>query len=443
MRAARCSARRTPACCASSRRSSTPVRSATARRSSRREVDPDRVDEAAAVISEHPGVSHNYKRNHAYNLWYTLAVPPGDDFDAHLDVLHRESGALVTRKLPTLQLYKIGVKLDMTGEHRGRTPRPRCSSTRRPSAGPTWRRPSSTDARGRDDRSSCRRTCRSSSEPFAVQGERIGVSEDRRARGARTVQGAQADAPLRGGDEPPQRRASRRTRWACGRCPKTSSTRSARRWRASPRCQPLLPPPDLRRLALHGVHDGARPHARATARRRSRRSATRPASTSTRCSGRSRSTRRCGCATSRPTGTSGARTHLTAATRLSTAAARVSAAVRRVSHQRRRAGTGEHRAHRRDPRQRPAPHVGIAGERGSPPRSCASAASPRACSRSLATTHGCIEVRQHLGRRVAEAARPHRRRARSRPSPRARRAGAGAARSRPPRRSRASRRRRR
>jgi DNA-binding Lrp family transcriptional regulator len=79
-------------------------------------VDPDRIDEAAEIISRHPGVSHNYKRNHAYNLWYTLAVPPGEDFDAHLDALHRESGSLVTRKLPTLKLYKIGVKLDMTGE---------------------------------------------------------------------------------------------------------------------------------------------------------------------------------------------------------------------------------------------------------------------------------------------------------------------------------------
>jgi DNA-binding Lrp family transcriptional regulator len=78
-------------------------------------VDPDRVDEAAAVISAHPGVSHNYKRNHAYNLWYTIAVPPGDALEDHVDALHRESGALVTRRLPTLKLYKIGVKLDMTG----------------------------------------------------------------------------------------------------------------------------------------------------------------------------------------------------------------------------------------------------------------------------------------------------------------------------------------
>src|SRR4029078_3964677 len=78
-------------------------------------IDPDRVDDAAEVISRHPGVSHNYKRNHAYNLWYTLAVPPGDHIHDDLELLHRESGSLVTRKLPTLQLYKIGVKLDMTG----------------------------------------------------------------------------------------------------------------------------------------------------------------------------------------------------------------------------------------------------------------------------------------------------------------------------------------
>src|SRR5438046_6076601 len=79
-------------------------------------IDPGRVDEAAAVISAHPGVSHNYKRNHAYNLWYTIAVPPGNELGDHIDVLHRASGALVTRKLPTLKLYKIGVKLDMTGQ---------------------------------------------------------------------------------------------------------------------------------------------------------------------------------------------------------------------------------------------------------------------------------------------------------------------------------------
>ncbi len=79
-------------------------------------VDPEHIDAAAAVVSAHPGVSHNYKRNHAYNLWYTVAVPPGESLEEHVNVLHRDSGALVTRKLPTITLYKIGVKLDMTGQ---------------------------------------------------------------------------------------------------------------------------------------------------------------------------------------------------------------------------------------------------------------------------------------------------------------------------------------
>lgn len=78
-------------------------------------VDEDHIDEAAKIINAHPGVSHNYKRNNAYNLWYTVAVPPHQSLEAHVDLLHEMSGSLVTRKLPTLKLYKIGVKLDMTG----------------------------------------------------------------------------------------------------------------------------------------------------------------------------------------------------------------------------------------------------------------------------------------------------------------------------------------
>lgn len=80
-------------------------------------VDEDKLDEAVAVINQHPGVSHNYKRNHEFNLWYTLAVPPHSQLGLKktLAVLHRLSGARSTRLLPTLRLFKIGVKLDLSG----------------------------------------------------------------------------------------------------------------------------------------------------------------------------------------------------------------------------------------------------------------------------------------------------------------------------------------
>ena len=81
-------------------------------------VAPDQIEKAAEVINAHPGVSHNYQRNHLYNLWYTLAVPPDSRFglDKTVQILHRESGAIQTRLMPTLRLFKIGVKLNLGGE---------------------------------------------------------------------------------------------------------------------------------------------------------------------------------------------------------------------------------------------------------------------------------------------------------------------------------------
>jgi DNA-binding Lrp family transcriptional regulator len=79
--------------------------------------EPSRLDDAAAIISAHPGVSHNYQRAHAFNLWYTIAVAPNSRFglEKTVDVFHRHSGALSTRLMPTLHLFKIGVELDVEG----------------------------------------------------------------------------------------------------------------------------------------------------------------------------------------------------------------------------------------------------------------------------------------------------------------------------------------
>jgi DNA-binding Lrp family transcriptional regulator len=79
-------------------------------------VDPARITEAARIINEHPGVTHNYERNHQYNLWFTIAVPPTSDLEAVVQRIHELAGAEVTRVMYTLRLFKIGVNLDMTGE---------------------------------------------------------------------------------------------------------------------------------------------------------------------------------------------------------------------------------------------------------------------------------------------------------------------------------------
>ena len=80
-------------------------------------IAPEKLDAAVEVINSHPGVSHNYLRNHEFNLWYTIAVPPTSrlGLDGTVDLLHRLSGAETTRLLPTLRLFKIGVRFDTEG----------------------------------------------------------------------------------------------------------------------------------------------------------------------------------------------------------------------------------------------------------------------------------------------------------------------------------------
>lgn len=79
-------------------------------------IPPERLDKGAAIINTHPGVSHNYKRNHDFNLWFTIALLPTSDLEATVNRLHELAGARSTRILPTLHLFKIGVEIDMTGE---------------------------------------------------------------------------------------------------------------------------------------------------------------------------------------------------------------------------------------------------------------------------------------------------------------------------------------
>ncbi len=81
-------------------------------------VDAENPWVPAKIINSHPGVSHNYLRNHEFNMWFTIAVE-GDSqlgLDGTLEVLQRLTGAESIRQLPTLQLFKIRMDLEMEGD---------------------------------------------------------------------------------------------------------------------------------------------------------------------------------------------------------------------------------------------------------------------------------------------------------------------------------------
>jgi len=75
------------------------------------------IDRAVEVINAHPGISHNYEREHTFNIWFTLAVAPDSKLGLKktVEILAEEVNAVEYIMLPTLKLFKIAVKLNTTG----------------------------------------------------------------------------------------------------------------------------------------------------------------------------------------------------------------------------------------------------------------------------------------------------------------------------------------
>jgi len=81
-------------------------------------ISKEKIGTAVKIINSHPGISHNYERNHEFNIWFTLAVPPDSKLgiEKTLDILAKLTGAEDYIMLPTLKLFKISVKLNTTGK---------------------------------------------------------------------------------------------------------------------------------------------------------------------------------------------------------------------------------------------------------------------------------------------------------------------------------------
>ncbi len=78
-------------------------------------VPEERLEAFIAAVNAEPGVTHNYLRDHAYNVWFTLISPSREASRAVLDSLTRRTGVPILN-LPATKLFKIRVDFRMGGE---------------------------------------------------------------------------------------------------------------------------------------------------------------------------------------------------------------------------------------------------------------------------------------------------------------------------------------
>jgi len=75
-------------------------------------VPETRLVEVARIIGEHPGVSHCYERDHAFNLWFTLSMPDEQSMARELRRLLVRSRVPPAEmlNLPVLRRFKVDVR---------------------------------------------------------------------------------------------------------------------------------------------------------------------------------------------------------------------------------------------------------------------------------------------------------------------------------------------
>lgn len=76
-------------------------------------VPPERIEDFVGVVNSYPGVTHNYRRDHEYNIWFTLIAPSEDDLRRTIEEIAAETEVGEILSLPAERIFKIRVDFEM------------------------------------------------------------------------------------------------------------------------------------------------------------------------------------------------------------------------------------------------------------------------------------------------------------------------------------------
>ncbi len=76
-------------------------------------VPEEKIEAFTKIVNRYPGVTHNYKRDHEFNIWFTFIGPSRDEIEDNLNQISSESGVTDILNLPASRVYKIKAQFDL------------------------------------------------------------------------------------------------------------------------------------------------------------------------------------------------------------------------------------------------------------------------------------------------------------------------------------------
>ncbi|AEG59891.1 AsnC family transcriptional regulator [Desulforamulus ruminis] len=76
-------------------------------------VPQERIEEVAAVINSYIGITHNYLRDHEYNMWFTILAQSPHKVQKILKEIQEKTGIQEIINLPSKRFFKVLVNFDL------------------------------------------------------------------------------------------------------------------------------------------------------------------------------------------------------------------------------------------------------------------------------------------------------------------------------------------
>lgn len=76
-------------------------------------VPESRIEAFVDTVNGYEGVTHNYMRNHEYNIWFTFIAPNTDYIESALKKISEETGVHDILNLPAVEMFKIKVDFEV------------------------------------------------------------------------------------------------------------------------------------------------------------------------------------------------------------------------------------------------------------------------------------------------------------------------------------------
>ncbi len=73
-------------------------------------VPDDKLELFTETVNEYSGVTHNYMREHEYNIWFTFIAPSSEDIEKSLKDISKKTGVKNILNLPATDIFKISAQ---------------------------------------------------------------------------------------------------------------------------------------------------------------------------------------------------------------------------------------------------------------------------------------------------------------------------------------------